>query len=113
MKEWGWPASVDELTAVQLRLAAARTQAMLTEKWTPPNDFLLGGCFIAFARGQAGPGAPGDRAWAAAVCWPSSAITNRRRRPDELLRGAVQTTEPRRARDVVGQVVVTGETPAA
>src|SRR5947207_2378646 len=111
--DWGWPTSAASLKTLQLRLADARTQTLLTEAWTPPADFLIGGCFIAFARGQAGPGAPGDRAWAAAVCWPASAVTNRRRSPDEMLRGAVQTSGPRRARDVLAQVVVTGETPAA
>lgn len=32
---------------------------------------MVGGCFIAYARGEAGPGHPGDRAWAAAVAWRS------------------------------------------
>jgi deoxyribonuclease V len=37
-------------------------------EWHPPQgDPLVGGCFVCFPRGHAGPGAIGDRAWGAAV----------------------------------------------
>ena len=36
--------------------------------WSPPDGPLLAaGCFVAFARGEAGPGRAGDRAWVGAV----------------------------------------------
>lgn len=39
------------------------------ERWRPTGRDVVGGCFVAFARGEAGPGNPGDRAWVAAVSW--------------------------------------------
>jgi deoxyribonuclease V len=66
-----WPASAEELVGVQLELARAAEVAVETDPWRINDRPLLGGCFVAFARGEAGPGRPGDRAWAAAVVWRS------------------------------------------
>ncbi len=58
------PTTADDLRAEQTRLGALRP-----ELWQPPQDQLpVGGCFVAIDRGIVGPGAAGDRAWAAAVC---------------------------------------------
>ena len=58
----GWPASAEELVALQLALAAEHP---------PPgcrrDDDRIGGCFVCFERGPTGPGAPGDRGWAGAA----------------------------------------------
>ncbi|HMK97313.1 MAG TPA: endonuclease V [Acidimicrobiales bacterium] len=66
-----WPATADELVEQQLVLAAAGDAALTSGPWqVPPVSGprpLWGGCFIAFASGEAGPGHAGDRAWAAAV----------------------------------------------
>jgi deoxyribonuclease V len=52
--------------ALQERLAAAaRAAAAASERWHGGGT--VGGCFLAYARGEAGPGHPGDHAWAAAV----------------------------------------------
>jgi len=57
-----WPADTDSLISLQVSLAAAPM---------PPFGFDLsasvGGCYVCFARGGAGPGAAGDPAWAAAA----------------------------------------------
>ncbi len=54
-------------------MAAAADAALAAEPWQLPSASvpapLFGGCFVAFARGEAGPGHAGDRAWAAAVTW--------------------------------------------
>jgi deoxyribonuclease V len=69
----GWPPTPEALVEAQVELAAAADVAVATEPWPMPVAGalapLLGGCFVAFARGEAGPGRPGDRAWAAAVTW--------------------------------------------
>jgi len=52
--------------ALQTRLgreAAARR----AEPWSWADGARVGACFLAYAPGEAGPGGPGDRAWAAAV----------------------------------------------
>lgn len=55
--------TVDELAAVQEALAVQQPPP-----WSPPaRPLVVAGCFVAFARGEAGPGHPGDRAWAGAV----------------------------------------------
>jgi deoxyribonuclease V len=54
---------------VQLELAREAEVAVDTDPWQMGARPLVGGCFVAFARGEAGPGKPGDRAWAAAVVW--------------------------------------------
>lgn len=58
-----WPRSAQELIEAQRALAAATPPA-----WEPPARVLaVGACAVCFPRGQAGPGARGDRAWAAAA----------------------------------------------
>lgn len=58
-----WPTTPDDLIAVQRHLAA-QTPPLWHPSETPPR---LGACFACFPKGFEGPGAPGDRAWAAAV----------------------------------------------
>jgi deoxyribonuclease V len=58
-----WPDDPAALARLQAGLAAQRP-----EPWTPPDRPLrVAAAFVAFARGQAGPGRPGDRAWVGAV----------------------------------------------
>ena len=57
-----WPKTPDELVEVQLRLAA-----LAPPLWRPSGAVRVGACFVCFPRGFEGSGAPGDRAWAAAV----------------------------------------------
>jgi deoxyribonuclease V len=60
-----WPRSAVELVAVQRALAAAEVRP-----WRPrvePAFLAVGAVAICFARGMTGPGARGDRAWAAAT----------------------------------------------
>jgi deoxyribonuclease V len=79
----------------------------------PPARIVVGGCFVAFAPGEAGPGGTGDRAWAAAVAWRADAAAGDRRRPvDGHLRGARSDNGPRRADDVLAQEVVSERVPA-
>jgi deoxyribonuclease V len=60
-----WPATADVLVVEQEELGRA-TPAL----WRPgPGPLAVGGCFVCFPRGAAGPGARGDPAWAAAVVW--------------------------------------------
>jgi deoxyribonuclease V len=64
-----WPHSDDELVALQHRLAAAAVDVVVRDPWVLPPRPRVAGCFVAFARGEAGPGRPGDRAWVGAVLW--------------------------------------------
>ena len=58
-----WPTDAEGLRERQRRLAA-RTPAA----WEPPASGLrVGGCWVCFPRGYAGPGRAGDPAWSAAV----------------------------------------------
>ena len=58
-----WATDAAELIAAQ-RLLAAETP----EPWTPPaGPLTVAGCFVAFPRCHAGPGAVGDPAWAGAA----------------------------------------------
>jgi deoxyribonuclease V len=58
-----WPVDAATLDAEQHRLAAARPAL-----WHPHGRTLrVGGVFLAFARGQQGPGRAGDIGWAAAA----------------------------------------------
>jgi deoxyribonuclease V len=58
-----WPAAADALDAEQRRLAG-----LTPPPWMPPSGALrVGGCFLAFARGQQGPGRAGDRGWVGAA----------------------------------------------
>ncbi|MFB9729241.1 endonuclease V [Haloechinothrix salitolerans] len=69
MNKTEWPATVEALMAAQHELAAAGP-----EPWRPAAGPLVGGCFAAFPKGYAGPGAAGDPVWAGA------AVYQRRRR---------------------------------
>ncbi|HET7486319.1 MAG TPA: endonuclease V [Acidimicrobiales bacterium] len=101
-----WPATAEELVAFQADLAE---RAQAEEPWSPAGRPVVGGCFVAFARGEAGPGHPGDRAWAAAVVWRP---VEGRRRGDLHLKGR-PADGPRRADDVLDQSVVSGRVPAS
>jgi len=58
-----WPTSPAQLIAAQELLAGASPPS-----WRPGSDErAIGACVVCFARGQTGPGARGDRAWAAAA----------------------------------------------
>jgi deoxyribonuclease V len=108
--ERAWPSTDEELVAYQAQLAG---EAAGARPFLLPGDPLVGGCFVAFARGEAGPGHAGDRAWAAAVAWrPLSAVRKRGRRiVDHALRGTSRA-EPRRAADIADQSVAAGRVPA-
>lgn len=58
-----WPTQSDALAALQAALAAERPPP-----WhLPDRPLRVAAAFVAFARGEQGPGAPGDRAWVGAV----------------------------------------------
>lgn len=58
-----WPATASELVAEQERLAREAPPT-----WRLPGArFVAGAVFVCFPRGPSGPGARGDRAWAAAA----------------------------------------------
>jgi len=66
-----WPGAA-ELDAEQARVAG-----LSPPRWTPPpGGFVAGGVFLAFARGEQGPGHTGDRGWAGAalVAVPGHAV---------------------------------------
>jgi deoxyribonuclease V len=104
-----WPSSEEELVELQGALSERGATVLAEDPWTLEDGALLGGCFLAYARGEAGPGHPGDRAWAAAVVWRP---TGKRRQLAKVLRGTIHGT-PRRASDVVAQTVVSGRVPAS
>jgi deoxyribonuclease V len=113
-----WPATAEDLATAQQAIAELAADARRSNLWVPGDDPLVGGCFVAFARGEAGPGHPGDRAWAAAVTWRPSTVRRRRdgapfRSPGRALKGVVAGDTPRRAHDVEGQAVVAGRVGAA
>jgi deoxyribonuclease V len=64
-----WPATREQLLAAQLELGRAAA-----EEWDAPTDraLLCAGCFVCHTRGKVGPGARGDR------CWAAAALTRRR-----------------------------------
>jgi deoxyribonuclease V len=145
-----WPDDPDGLVALQDRLRGWAAEAMDADPYrfrspaadgaaspgrgdgselpgaagAPPGAggrTLIGGCFVAFARGEAGPGRPGDRAFAAAVVWePGHDALLRRRRGGvpaarseaRALRGT-RRDRPRQAADVVEQAVVRATVGAA
>jgi deoxyribonuclease V len=58
-----WPQDAATLSSEQDRLAA-----LTPSPWRPGQaEPAIGGCFVAFRPGEAGPGHAGDRAWVAAV----------------------------------------------
>jgi deoxyribonuclease V len=108
-----WPSNDEELVEFQDVVAREAELALAADPWSSDRP-VIGGCFVAFARGEAGPGHPGDRAWAAAVAWradPSS--DDRGRRADSHLRGAAADVAPRRADDVLAQAVAAARVPAS
>jgi deoxyribonuclease V len=58
-----WPPDPEALVARQRELATAEPVPWLRRDTDP----LVGGCWVCFPRGYAGPGASGDPAWSAAV----------------------------------------------
>lgn len=64
-----WPQATADLVRLQSRLGREVEDLGDEDRWRPTPDGSVGGCFVAFARGEAGPGHPGDRAWAAAATW--------------------------------------------
>src|SRR5215207_740534 len=59
-----WPTDAAPLIAAQRRLAA-----LTPSPWQPDPraDLVIGGCFVAFVPGEAGPGHRGDRAFVGAA----------------------------------------------
>jgi len=112
MTTWGWPDSEPALLDLQRRLGETAASARPADAWPAGGRLAVAGCFVAYARGEAGPGHPGDRAWAAAIVWTPPA-DDRPRRSGDVLRGAVADRGVRRASDVGTQVVVAGRVPAA
>jgi deoxyribonuclease V len=108
-----WPSSDEELVDAQKAVARDADTALRVDPWLLPDRPVVGGCFVAFARGEAGPGRPGDRAWAAAVTWRADSRDDRGRRVDGHLRGARPDGQPRRADDVLAQAVAAERVPAA
>lgn len=107
--EW-WPVDAAELVTLQERLAAEADAAPRDRPLALGARPLLGGCFVAYARGEAGPGHPGDRAWAAVVTWRP---TDGTRDEGAALRGVSHDRGPRVARDTHEQVLVAGTVPAS
>lgn len=105
-----WPTDDAALRSLQKALAKDADRARSQRPLVLPAEPLVGGCFVAFARGEAGPGQPGDRAWTAAVTWRP---TGRVRDEGEALRGRSHEDGPRVARDTEEQVVVNDTVPAS
>jgi deoxyribonuclease V len=57
-----WPGTSEELMAIQEALARAGSAPSAA----PKQIVRVAGCFVCFERGRSGPGAEGDRGWAAA-----------------------------------------------
>jgi deoxyribonuclease V len=57
-----WPATAEELRALQSELARATPPP-----WRHGREPLVGACFVCFPRGKHGAGATGDPGWAAAA----------------------------------------------
>jgi deoxyribonuclease V len=108
-----WPATEVELATTQVRLAEAARSAPPWELAPVAVGLIAGGCFLAFAGGEAGPGAAGDRGWAAAVTWMlAPAAPGGARQADTALKGSGPGL-PRQAKDVAEQSVVAGSVAAA
>src|SRR6266540_574795 len=115
-----WPQTAEELVQVQHALAAAS----LPPWQLAEGELEIGGCFVCFERGPAGPGQAGDRAWAGAASLSGTtaiacgragaayepgllalregrlleeAVKRLPRRPDVLLVNATGRDHPRRA----------------
>lgn len=109
-----WPADDHRLVTLQQHLGHRAAQLLAAAGPAAlPADPLVAATFVAFARGEAGPGHPGDRAWAAATAWRPPPGDPPPRRGDEELRGQNDGHQPRRAEDLVDQAVVSQRVPAA
>jgi deoxyribonuclease V len=111
-----WPVTDDDLERAQSVLADLSAAALAGAPWTAGAELAVGGCFVAYAAGEAGPGRAGDRAWAAAVVWRPASAPFRRdgsryRDPGRALRGSHSLEGPRRAADVDAVVVVADRVP--
>ena len=73
------------MVALQAELGQRAEKAVTADPFRLPATPLIGGCFVAFARGEAGPGRPGDGAFAAAVVWELSNGANCSISPATLL----------------------------
>lgn len=102
-----WPSTDEALIDRQCRLAQEAEEAVAGDPWSLPTRPVIGGCVVAYAPGEAGPGRAGDRAWAAAVVWQPAGSSSVRRPIDHHLRGRPDTL-PRRADDLLAQAVVAG-----
>jgi deoxyribonuclease V len=58
-----WPTNADSLIAYQQQLASAEPPQVIVD----PRSVVIGGCWVCFPRGLAGPGTDHDPAWCAAV----------------------------------------------
>jgi deoxyribonuclease V len=58
-----WPSDADSLISYQQQLAAATPEPVILN----PSTAMIGGCWVCFPRGLAGPGTDHDPAWSAAV----------------------------------------------
>lgn len=109
---FAWPTTEEDLESAQRVLARHAADALARAPWRLAPELLVGGCFVAFALGEPGPGRVGDRAWGAAVTWrlrstaPDGGTVPRR--SDWVLRGSRCEGGPRRASDLADQVVVAG-----
>jgi deoxyribonuclease V len=65
-----WPGDAESLVAEQVRLATAAPPPWLA----PPGPLLVAAAFVAFARGEQGPGNAGDRALVGAVLVRGNAL---------------------------------------
>ena len=69
-----WPRDADAVIARQHELAEAAPPA-----WRlPEGELCVGGCWVCFPRGYAGPGRAGDPAWSAAVTVCDGRLVDRR-----------------------------------
>lgn len=69
-----WPADADALIVEQARVAV-----LTAPPWRPPPDPLrVAAAFVAFVRGEQGPGHPGDRAWVGAVLLDGTRVVRSR-----------------------------------
>lgn len=71
MDVW-WPSTVEHLIAEQNRLAT-----LVDEPWHPGRRVRVAAAFVAFLRGEQGPGHAGDRAWVGAVLTDGTRVLRR------------------------------------
>ena len=69
-----WPTTPEALMAWQDELARAAPPAAYEPGARVEPSGVVGGCFVCFPRGETGPGARGDPAWAAAAAGLETAV---------------------------------------